>query len=659
MAISFLRMSNVSRASGSNSCATLSYITGLKVRDDRTAQTFRFIGKERVRSFNMLLPEGSSFDSPEVLFNSIEMAEKAKNARTAKKIVIALPRECEEQWEQMLEQWIRASLNARGYAAVYAIHTDAENNNPHAHILVPNRPLTAKGTWGKKQTEQFVDAEGNVVDKEHRVPRMRGGRQVTDKQGRKKWLVRSTHHALDQKEILPVFKSEWQAECNKYLEAAKQLDFRSYEEQGRDRIAQVHEGPRARGRKDRGEQSDICERNAAVKLYNAEAANIEQIELELKEASRAETERDRLMRRLQAADNNAYIMFPLDYEAAVQYFEGRRDVIIAETAAERDALQALRAELRTPAETSEQIPERKMREQEADWYGRIANTIRSGFETLRKRLAEVTRRGHQLIRAIAERIRSAGSQTVRSEQDASRGKRISAAAADRRAQSKAAADAAHRSGRIRTAGALRNTFRNCQADERKNTGSVQRDAEIPEFRNDGMTQKMRSSTSYERQEIIRNIENFMNSVPLEPFMQRHGIIPKRRKEKRDGIHLRMPDRREIIISPNGLHWRFAGEYKRGYTGIHEGNARNLAAEFIPDCMAMAAHAQWDEIAVWLGKSECPHLMEFYNQRPVQDTDTRKSLDERIRMLYENSHTDDQMQLPTRVRENDMYRGEER
>lgn len=87
MAIYSCNISNVSRAKGSSSCATLSYISGEKVRDERLGKTFRYGREERVILTETLLPEGApvEFQNPAVLFNAIENYETAENARTAKK----------------------------------------------------------------------------------------------------------------------------------------------------------------------------------------------------------------------------------------------------------------------------------------------------------------------------------------------------------------------------------------------------------------------------------------------------------------------------------------------------------------------------------------------------------------------------------------------
>ena len=145
MAIYHCAISNVSRAGGSSACASLSYITAESVYEERTAQTYSYGRSERVLTSGTLLPDGApeAWRDPAQLFNAIENHEKAENARTAKKIEVALPREFTlEISQRVIERYITENLTKAGYAATYAIHTDPDNNNPHAHILVPNRQIS-------------------------------------------------------------------------------------------------------------------------------------------------------------------------------------------------------------------------------------------------------------------------------------------------------------------------------------------------------------------------------------------------------------------------------------------------------------------------------------------------------------------------------------
>ena len=95
MAIFHCSISNVSRSCGSSSCATLAYISGEKVFDERTGSTYNFSHKDRILEIGTLIPDYAphKFLIPSILFNELEKFETADNARTAKKIQIALPKE--------------------------------------------------------------------------------------------------------------------------------------------------------------------------------------------------------------------------------------------------------------------------------------------------------------------------------------------------------------------------------------------------------------------------------------------------------------------------------------------------------------------------------------------------------------------------------------
>lgn len=266
MAIYHCNISNVSRAKGSNSCATLSYISGQAVKDERLDTTFNYGRKERVEVTVTIIPDTAprEYQNPSVLFNAIEKYETAENARTAKKIEVALPRELTTAEQQrIVEQFIQNNLTAKGYACTYAIHTDKENNNPHAHILVANRQIDEKGQWSsKRKMEYALDENGQrvpIIDKET-------GQQKVDSRNRKQWKrINAEVNPLDKKETLQGLREQWAVECNKHLSPEQQIDHRSYAEQGKDKAPTIHEGYGARAMEQRGEQSDRCKRNREIR----------------------------------------------------------------------------------------------------------------------------------------------------------------------------------------------------------------------------------------------------------------------------------------------------------------------------------------------------------------------------------------------------------
>ena len=269
MAIYSCNISNVSRAAGSSSCATLSYIESEKVYDERLGETFYGFGRsERVEATGTLLPEGapSRYQDPAVLFNELEMYETAANARTAKKIRVALPREFDlEKNIEVVEAYIRKNLTENRYAATYAIHNDEDNNNPHAHILVANRQINEKGEWSIKRKMEYA-----LDDKGERIPILNAdGTQKVDKRNRKQWKrINVEQNPLDKKEFLQGLRESWATECNKYLAPDQQIDHRSNEARGIEDEPTIHEGYVAREIEKNGGISERCQINREIKERN-------------------------------------------------------------------------------------------------------------------------------------------------------------------------------------------------------------------------------------------------------------------------------------------------------------------------------------------------------------------------------------------------------
>ena len=275
MSIYHMSMSNVSRAHGSSSCATLSYISGKPVREERTAQTYSYGRAERVVCTGTMIPDfaPAAFSDPAQLFNSIESFEQAENARTAKKICVALPREFDLATSRsVIEDYIKRNFVDKGYCATYAIHYDKDGTNPHCHILVPNRQIARDGSWNAKRKMTYaLDEKGN------RVPLIdpKTGQQKVDSRGRKAWKrINAVANPLDDRQTLKQLRASWAEVCNERLQPADHIDARSYADQGKEQIPTVHEGYAARALVAAGGISDRIELNKQIRQANAELMRI-------------------------------------------------------------------------------------------------------------------------------------------------------------------------------------------------------------------------------------------------------------------------------------------------------------------------------------------------------------------------------------------------
>ena len=275
MSIYHMSMSNVSRAHGSSSCATLSYLSGQAVREDRTGQTYQYGRAERVVCTGTMIPDfaPAAFSDPAQLFNSIESFEQAENARTAKKICVALPREFDlAPSRSVIEDYIKRNFVDKGYCATYAIHYDKDGTNPHCHILIPNRQIAKDGTWNSKRKMTYqLDNRGN------RIPLIdpATGEQKVDARGRKAWKrINAVANPLDDKSTLMKLRASWAEVCNQHLQPEQHIDARSYAEQGIEKIPTVHEGYAARALVAAGGISERVELNEQIKAVNAELMRI-------------------------------------------------------------------------------------------------------------------------------------------------------------------------------------------------------------------------------------------------------------------------------------------------------------------------------------------------------------------------------------------------
>lgn len=279
MSIYSCNISNVSRAKGSSSCATLSYISAEKVREDRTGELYQYGRSERVLEVGTLLPSGapSEYHDPKILFNAIENFETSSNARTAKKIMVALPREFDlAKQKEVIENYIRTNITAQGYACTYAIHSDKENSNPHAHILIANRQINEKGEWSTKSRKEYA-----LDEKGERIPLLdENGNQKMGKRNERLWKRISVQvNPLDKKETLESLREQWAVECNKHLAQDQQIDYRSLADQGKEEEPTIHEGYVARKIERQGGVSEICEQNRQIVKRNN---LLRQIQAELK-----------------------------------------------------------------------------------------------------------------------------------------------------------------------------------------------------------------------------------------------------------------------------------------------------------------------------------------------------------------------------------------
>ena len=214
---------------------------------------------ERIIHKEILLPP----DAPEkyrdraTLWNAVDTSETKATAQTARRIIIALPKELtQEQNIEMIRNYCQTSFVDRGMIADFAVHDD-EEGNPHAHVLLAMRSINEQGEWNPKtRTEFILDENGEPIQ----TANGKYKRRCVSWDG---WNDRGN---------CEIWRHEWEVMQNAALEKAgreERIDMRSFERQGIELAPTVHLGPAASALEKKGIHTELGNHNRAVKLINA------------------------------------------------------------------------------------------------------------------------------------------------------------------------------------------------------------------------------------------------------------------------------------------------------------------------------------------------------------------------------------------------------
>lgn len=273
MAIYHCSVKNISRSGGKSAVASASYRAGEKLEDRETGLTHDYTNKKEVAYSEIILCENAprEYQDRETLWNAVEEVEKQSNARLAREWEVALPHELTLEQSKELVRGYAQSLADEGMCVDVNIHW--KEGNHHAHIMGTTRPIKENGEWGQKEKKAYkLDENGQ------KIPQIdpQTGEQKIGARGRKMWQ-RETVEANDwnKTEKVEEWRERWAEHCNRYLEKEKQIDHRSFERQGIERIPTIHEGHVARELEQKGQTSERCEMNRDIMAANAQLSALE------------------------------------------------------------------------------------------------------------------------------------------------------------------------------------------------------------------------------------------------------------------------------------------------------------------------------------------------------------------------------------------------
>jgi ATP-dependent exoDNAse (exonuclease V) alpha subunit len=232
----------VGGATRRSALAAAAYRSGERLFDRLQDKWFEY--KNAVVFKEILAPEGAPdwvFDR-QALWNTVERAEKRRDAQLAREIELTLPRELSrEQQIDLVRSFVRDHFVRDGMVADVAIHEPTGSDGqkqPHAHIMLTMRrldPTTPSGfattkerDWNEREDIAQAVNEARKLYNDTRLPEHKEALE-----------------SVEAKRNVNVWRAAWSAYANQALEmagSASRIDHRTLEAQGIARPAQPNLG---------------------------------------------------------------------------------------------------------------------------------------------------------------------------------------------------------------------------------------------------------------------------------------------------------------------------------------------------------------------------------------------------------------------------------
>ena len=248
MALYSCSISNIKRSDGRSSVAKAAYNSRDEMLDIRTGNSYNYSHLSDLGFSEIITP----IDAPlwtsdrQQLWSKNELANKRRDARVAKEILVALPRELDKSQQlNLVRSFVSDNLTSLGVVADVNAHelepSKQDDWNPHVHILISTQHIE-NGEFGSKITE------------------------------------------LNKKDFVTKIREAWAEYTNKALSAAgsvERVDHRSNQARGIERTPQIHLGHKAWAMKQKGIATERGDRFVEIQERNQE---IDRITVEVKKA---------------------------------------------------------------------------------------------------------------------------------------------------------------------------------------------------------------------------------------------------------------------------------------------------------------------------------------------------------------------------------------
>jgi len=235
MALFSMRVQQIKRSAGQSPVAAAAYRAGERLHDERQGITHDYTRKTGIVHKEIMVPDNAPAWARrldrESLWNKVDKRERRKDAQTAREIRIMIPRELDPAARVALVQdFVKRNFVDLGMIADVAIHCPKAadgKEQPHAHVMLTMRPLTAEGFGDKSRHDWVPDPTGRTHP---------DGRPV---------MVESNADSWNSAAYYERCREDWENTANGALAcagSAERIDRRSYLERGLSKLPEPYLG---------------------------------------------------------------------------------------------------------------------------------------------------------------------------------------------------------------------------------------------------------------------------------------------------------------------------------------------------------------------------------------------------------------------------------
>ncbi|EAA8956217.1 conjugal transfer protein [Salmonella enterica] len=247
MAIFHLDFKIVKRSEGMTSVAKAAYHARTRITDDRIGQIFDFSHRTDLHGHIILAPVSAPahiIESSSALWNEVERVERQNNGQTARYFDVAIPIELNnDDKKKLVAEYCQKNFVDKGMIADIAFH-DLDSNNPHAHVMLTLKTITATGfgkkdrSWNDKKmmlqwreswatmSNRYLEAAGSEERIDHRSLRTQcddaliQAEEAFSAEEKAFWLAKATE--TNRPAMQRVHRAKWNNKKSKEQRAAEQ-----------------------------------------------------------------------------------------------------------------------------------------------------------------------------------------------------------------------------------------------------------------------------------------------------------------------------------------------------------------------------------------------------------------------------------------------------